>query len=136
MRSRQPHTPQCVLPVGLLDTEGWRVWLARDQGFPASACLTFAHGGVVALYWLVTAPSHRSRGIARAVLSVILRWCQGDDVVLVSTDEGRPLYDSLGFVEVGRGSLYTRKNAGLSDDRDHGPGPPRASVPGPSGLGR
>lgn len=30
--------------------------------------------------------------------------------LLREADEGRPLYDSLGFVEAGRGSLYTRKN--------------------------
>ena len=109
--SRQPHTPQCFLPVSLLDAEGWRAWLATYRGSPASACLTFDHGGVVALYWLVTMPEHRSRGIARAVLSRVLRHHQGRDVVLVPTEEGRPLYDSLGFVEVGKGGFHTRTNA-------------------------
>ncbi|WP_435112956.1 GNAT family N-acetyltransferase [Nocardiopsis synnemataformans] len=106
--SRQPHRPQCFLPVSLLDAQGWRAWLAMYQGSPASACLTFDHGGVVALYWLVTAPEHRTRGVARAVLSRVLRHHQGRDVVLVPTEDGRPLYDSLGFVEVGRGYFHTR----------------------------
>ncbi|WP_017568729.1 GNAT family N-acetyltransferase [Nocardiopsis halotolerans] len=110
LRSRQPHTPQCFLPTGLLDADGWRAWLALDRGSPASACLTFDHGGVVALYWLVTMPEHRSRGIARTVLSEVLYRYQGRDMVLVPTEDGRPLYDSLGFVEVGRGYFHTRTN--------------------------
>ncbi|QUX31436.1 GNAT family N-acetyltransferase [Nocardiopsis akebiae] len=112
--SRQPHTPQCFLPVGLLDAGGWRAWLATYRDSPASACLTFDHGGVVALYWLVTAPEHRSRGIARAVLSRVLLHHRGRDVVLVPTEDGRPLYDSLGFVEAGRGVFHTRTNAEAS----------------------
>ncbi len=110
--SRQPHRPQCFLPVSLLDAQGWRAWLATYRGSPASACLTFDHGGVVALYWLVTTSEHRSRGIARAVLSQVLRHHRGRDVVLVPTEDGRPLYDSLGFAEVGRGVFHTRTNAG------------------------
>lgn len=109
--SRQPHRPQCFLPASLLDAQGWQVWLATYRGSPASACLAFDHGGVVALYWLVTVSEYRSRGIARAVLSRVLRHHQGRDVVLVPTEDGRPLYDSLGFVEVGRGDLHTRTNA-------------------------
>ncbi|WP_150254156.1 GNAT family N-acetyltransferase [Nocardiopsis deserti] len=109
--SRQPHTPWCFLPVSLLDAQGWQAWLATYRGSPASACLTFDHGGVVALYWLVTVSEHRSRGIARAALSQVLRHHRGRDVVLVPTEDGRPLYDSLGFVEVGRGDLHTRTNA-------------------------
>lgn len=65
---------------------------------------------MVAVYWLVTDPKYRSRGIARGMMSALLGRYRGTDVVLVSTDEGRPLYDSLGFVEVGRGNLYTRNN--------------------------
>lgn len=110
MRSRQPATPQCVLPVSLLETEEWCVWSALDRGIPVAACLTFDHGGVVGVYWLVTDPEHRSRGIARGMMSAVLGRYRGTDVVLVSTDEGRSLYDSLGFVEVSRGSLYTRNN--------------------------
>lgn len=109
--SRQPHRPQCFLPVSLLDAQGWQAWLATYRGSPASACLTFDHGGVVALYWLVTTSEHRSRGIARAVLSQVMRHHRGRDMVLVPTEDGRPLYDSLGFVEVGRGDLHTRTNA-------------------------
>ena len=47
-----------------------------------------------------TEPEHRRRGLARVVMSAIIDWCAAREVAVVSlhaSDDGRPLYESLGF---------------------------------------
>jgi GNAT superfamily N-acetyltransferase len=49
-------------------------------------------------------PAWRRRGVARGLMEAVLRWCAGQNirrVVLHASDEGRPLYESLGFVPTG-----------------------------------
>jgi GNAT superfamily N-acetyltransferase len=43
----------------------------------------------------------RRRGLGRQLMTAILAWLPGTDVVrlvLHASDEGRPLYESIGFV--------------------------------------
>lgn len=45
-------------------------------------------------------PPHRRRGLARALMDAILDWCRERSISRVSlhaSDEGRPLYEGLGF---------------------------------------
>jgi GNAT superfamily N-acetyltransferase len=47
-----------------------------------------------------TEPAHRRRGLARALMHAVLDWCRTQrfaKVTLHASDEGRPLYESLGF---------------------------------------
>ncbi len=49
-----------------------------------------------------TEPPWRGRGIARALMTMLMSWAaaQGyDRVILHASDAGRPLYQSLGFVD-------------------------------------
>jgi len=58
-------------------------------------------GGVEAYVLNVyTEPAHRRRGIARALMEAVLTWCRSEQVARVTlhaSDEGRPLYLTLGF---------------------------------------
>ena len=48
-----------------------------------------------------TEAAHRRRGVARALMDVMLGWCRDRDisrVLLHASDEGRPLYETLGFL--------------------------------------
>ncbi len=54
-------------------------------------------GNIVNVY---TEPAYRRRGIARRLMEEILAWCRQngvDAVVLHASQEGRPLYESMGF---------------------------------------
>ena len=47
-------------------------------------------------------PEHRRRGLARALMTAMLEWCKRErmaKVVLHASLEGRPLYESLGFIQ-------------------------------------
>ncbi|HMD49750.1 MAG TPA: GNAT family N-acetyltransferase [Bryobacteraceae bacterium] len=47
-----------------------------------------------------TSPDHRRQGLARRLMDTSLDWCRAHcirAVILHSSDQGRPLYNSLGF---------------------------------------
>ena len=49
---------------------------------------------------MYTEPDFRRQGLARRVLETMLAWCREQEIVRVylhASDEGRPLYESLGF---------------------------------------
>ena len=54
-------------------------------------------GNILNVY---TLPSFRRQGIARRLIEVALDWCRTNgirNVILHASDEGKPLYESLGF---------------------------------------
>jgi GNAT superfamily N-acetyltransferase len=88
----------------------FRAWLAAD------ANLVVAGGAVIISPWpahpydlecrratilnVYTYPEHRRRGIARKLMQTIIAWCRREGfprVTLHASDEGRHLYESLGF---------------------------------------
>jgi len=88
----------------------FRAWLAADGGRIS------AGGAVVISPWpahpydlecrratilnVYTYPEYRRHGIARKLMQTIIAWCQREGfarVTLHASDEGRHLYESLGF---------------------------------------
>jgi 2-iminobutanoate/2-iminopropanoate deaminase len=71
--------------------------LLREM-WPVPGCCRagrWAHVGNV-----YTEHSHRRRGLARSLMDAILLWCRAnaiDHITLAASDEGRPLYELLGF---------------------------------------
>ncbi len=88
----------------------FRAWLAADDN------RIVAGGAVIISPWpahpydlecrratilnVYTDPEYRRRGIARQLMQTIIAWCQREGlarVTLHASDEGRHLYESLGF---------------------------------------
>ena len=95
---------------GLMDGT-YRGWLVETTGD-----VIVAGGGVIMLQfqphpldarpqraWVVnmfTDPEHRRRGLARRVVQTIVEWCRKEGMrflYLHASDDGRPLYESMGF---------------------------------------
>src|SRR5262247_2010987 len=88
-------------------------WLAELQGEIVAGCGLIIsqllprpgaiEGGAQALIVNVYCePEHRRRGLARALMAAMLEWCKREriaKVVLHASRDGRPLYESLGFVQ-------------------------------------
>lgn len=99
--ARQPWVRGVALPAALLGRPGLRGWLARIDGAPAGACLTYDDGQATGVYWVATLPARRGRGAARAVLETALSHAHPDrPATLVATSLGEPLYRKLGFTAV------------------------------------
>ena len=78
---------------GLLLREMWPVPGCARAG-------RWAHIGNV-----YTEPAHRRRGLGRVIMQTILQWCRSnaiDHITLAASDDGRALYESLGFAADGR----------------------------------
>lgn len=86
--------------------DGW--FLALRDGVPAGTggCVDF--GPFAWIGMMGVHPAFQSRGVGRAVMNRLLDFLRARGVpaiVLDASAAGKPLYDSLGFVEAGRTSL-------------------------------
>lgn len=90
------------------DYMGWLA-IAPDQSVAAGAgiwmiewppTVTDLSGRRGMLLNVYTYPAHRRRGLARALVEASLRWCQANGITVVilhASDDGRPLYEAVGF---------------------------------------
>jgi GNAT superfamily N-acetyltransferase len=75
---------------------------ALDPAFIVAAASGVVAGPVAVIGNVITRPGLRGRGLGRAVMSATLTWLReygARAVLLDATEEGQPLYRSLGFVE-------------------------------------
>ena len=71
------------------------LWL--QEWMPIRAGGDARRGYILNVY---TGPDYRRRGLARRLMKLVLDWCRDRGlatVALHASDEGRPLYESLGF---------------------------------------
>lgn len=103
-----------LIEKGLRDGT-YRAWFAVDEVGQVVAgagiiTLTFqphARDPRAERTWIVnvfTEPEHRRKGLARQVVQAAIDWCRGEGMKIVflhASDEGRALYENLGFQPTG-----------------------------------
>jgi ribosomal protein S18 acetylase RimI-like enzyme len=97
----------------LIASDEYRGWLveSKDGNVVAGAGLHISHllshptkpNDVrrAYVYNVYVAPEHRRRGLARQLMDEVLAHCRAENIRTVwlhASDEGRPLYDKMGFV--------------------------------------
>jgi len=121
-----------------LDAMQASIWTFLEQAIPAgifrgwlaqiSAGRVIAGGGMMIVPWLsrpadpkprrawilnvYTDPEYRRRGIARRLMQTMIEWCRQtgfQSVSLHSSEEGRLLYESLGFKPTQEMKLVLRR---------------------------
>jgi len=94
-----------------LRDDTYKGWLAVDEGGEV-----VGGGGIVLAPWpgfpgeslaqrawilnMYTEPHARRQGVAKRLLEVMIEWCRGKGLSTVSlhaSDQGRPIYESIGF---------------------------------------
>jgi GNAT superfamily N-acetyltransferase len=113
--------------IGWLHTlEDWttildagRVVGHRDSaGAPISSAALFDYGdSLLSIGMVLVAPSHRRRGLARAVMDRCLSMAGRRPTMLIATAMGEPLYVDLGFTEVGRVTRMACEGAAAGAER-------------------
>jgi len=117
-----------AIPAGL-----FRGWLAQTR-----AGRVVAGGGMMIVPWLsrpadpepwrawilnlYTYPEYRRQGIARRLMQAMIEWCRQagfQSVSLHSSDEGHPLYESLGFRPTEEMKLVLRSGPPVTNRRHH-----------------
>ena len=98
---RAPESVAHFATEGALADPAVDAFVASEGGVAVAAAMAVSTGSVAGIYWVVTHPDHRHRGLGRAVTTAAARagGDRGADlVVLQATALGEPLYRRLGLV--------------------------------------
>jgi len=95
--------------IGLGDGVPWRHHLGLLAGEPVATSSLFLAAGVAGVYFVLTVPEARRRGIGAAITAAALREARAMGfrvAVLGSSEMGEPVYRRLGFAEHCRIGIY------------------------------
>lgn len=84
----------------------WQHYLGWLDGVPVATATVYLGAGVAGLYFVMTVPEARRRGIGAAITYGALCAASTEYAVLESSSAGRPVYESLGFREYCTIELY------------------------------
>ncbi|PZF81501.1 GNAT family N-acetyltransferase [Jiangella anatolica] len=88
-------------------TDPWRHYLGRLDGEPVATATVYLAAGVAGVYFVMTVPEKRRRGIGASMTYAALREVTGIEyAVLGSSAAGRSVYARLGFREYCTIDLY------------------------------
>lgn len=94
---------QVTLALGV-ETSPFRLYVGYMDGKPVATNLAFNGGGVTGLFCIATVPAYRGKGIGAAVTLYPLYEMRDRGyqyAVLFSSKSGKPVYERVGFREVG-----------------------------------
>jgi hypothetical protein len=97
-----------VFPPSTLGSGVARYWLGSAAGRTVCTSMSIVHAGVNLVEWVSTHPAARGRGYGAAVTWAAATAAPELPAVLVASDEGRPVYERMGFVALARWTLWTR----------------------------
>jgi hypothetical protein len=107
MPELQPLTPGSVLAPPILDG-ATRVWTAYVDGEPAAIAAAHVAGGAALVEYVAALPAARGRGAGAAATWAATLCEPGLPAVLIASDDGRPLYESMGYVALERWTVWLR----------------------------
>lgn len=107
----EPLTPGEVLHPSVLGPST-RVWLARVDGEPAAVSAAHLHGGATLVEYVAALPVARGRGAGSAVTWAATLCAPDQPAMLIASDDGRPVYEAMGYVAIERWAAWLRPAAG------------------------
>jgi len=108
MPDAQPLSPGDVLHPSILSPATTRVWLARVDGEPGAVAAAHLHGGVTLVEYVAALPAARGRGAGAAVTWAATLADPAQPAMLIASDDGRPVYEAMGYVAVERWAAWLR----------------------------
>lgn len=100
--------PGSLLGPALFEDARFTCWIGSIDGEPVSTASSIVEAGIVNVQMVATIPSGRRKGGALAVTQAAARPELGLPGALFSSDEGRPVYERLGYVPIMRGAFWYR----------------------------
>jgi GNAT superfamily N-acetyltransferase len=107
MPELEPLKPGDLLGPTLLQP-ATRVWLAWLDGVPVAMAAAHRHAGVTLVEYVATLPSVRGRGAGAAVTWAATLADPAAPAVLIASDDGRPVYERMGYIAVERWTAWLR----------------------------
>jgi hypothetical protein len=100
--------PGSMMAPQLFEDPRFTAWIGSVEGEPVSGAAGLVEAGIVNIVMVATIPGGRRKGGALAVTQAAARPELGLPGALFSSDEGRPVYERLGYVPIIRGSFWYR----------------------------
>ena len=107
MPELQPLTPGDLLAPAILGG-ATRVWIASVDGEPAAVAAGHRHGGATLVEFVATLPQARGRGAGAAATWAATLSEPDQPAVLMASDDGRPVYERMGYVALERWTVWLR----------------------------
>ena len=104
--------PGAVVGAGVLADGRCRFWVGWEGERPVCAASAFGEAGIVDVTIVVTVPEARRRGYGAAVTWRATRAEPGLPALLLATDEGRPVYERMGYLPMFRFAVWSRERPG------------------------
>lgn len=97
-----------LMAASLFEDPRFSAWIGSVEGEPVSGAASLVEAGIVNIVMVATVPVGRRKGGALAVTQAAARPELGLPGALFSSDEGRSVYERLGYAPILRGSFWYR----------------------------
>jgi len=87
-----------------------RLFVGYDGDRPVAVSGAGVLHGLIDVEWVAVLPGHRGKGYGKAMTVHAMQVDPGLPAVLLSSDDGRPVYERLGFVSVLRCTIWWRRS--------------------------
>jgi ribosomal protein S18 acetylase RimI-like enzyme len=95
-----------LLPARALDAPRWQHWVGYLDGVPVATASAVVGDRHVDVEFISTLPEVRGRGVGRAATAAATLAAPDRPAMLVSSDEGRTVYERLGYLPLLRFTLW------------------------------
>lgn len=103
----QPLSPGDLFGPAILEGST-RIWVGHVDGEPASVAAAHLQAGVTLVEFVAALPQARGRGAGGAVTWAATLADPDVPAVLLASDDGRPVYERMGYVAVERWTAWLR----------------------------
>jgi hypothetical protein len=100
--------PGAVFGAAVLADDRLRLWVGWEGDRPVSAAATFVAAGINDVILVGTVPEARRRGYGAALTWRATLADPSLPAFLLSTDEGRPVYERIGYLSLFRFTVWSR----------------------------
>jgi GNAT superfamily N-acetyltransferase len=100
--------PGSLIAPGMLADSRFGAWLGYLGDEAVAGAASMVENSIVEVVMVATLPQARRKGLGLAVTQAAARPELGLPAVLFSSDDGRPVYERIGFVPILRGSFWYR----------------------------
>jgi hypothetical protein len=100
-----------LAPPSLLNNPHYGAWVGFVENRPVAAASAWVAHGAVNVTLVATLPEERRKGYGEALTWVASRLDPSLPAMLLSSDEGRPVYERMGYLPLQRMTLWYRGRA-------------------------
>lgn len=112
MRDAEMQGPGAAFGRGILTDGRMRLWVGWEGDRPVSAAATFVAAGINDVTLVATVPEARGRGYGAALTWRATLADAALPALLIATQEGRTVYERIGYTALFRFTLWSRERPG------------------------